>query len=86
MKHSGKYTRKVIVDKYPPEFESKVKQFNDPNGIKYELTLTLPDDTKAFLDFYNTELINQMGESAFFFKSPWIFADGRENHRKKLGK
>lgn len=82
--HSGQYTRKVIVDKYPPAFADKVTQFDDPNGIKYELTLTLPQDLQTFLDYYDTPKDNQGGTAGVFFKSPWLFADGREEHIYRL--
>jgi hypothetical protein len=84
MAQSGQYTRKVIVNKVPPAFASKATLLDDPVGQKWELTLTLPQDVKAFLDYYDTEFDNQAGEGYIFLKSPWIFADGREKRRTYL--
>lgn len=66
--------RKVIVDRYPPEFASKVTKFNDPAGIKYILTLDIPSDINTFLMYYNNEYFKETGNSVVYFKSPWIFA------------
>lgn len=78
--------RKVIVDKIPPGFEHLAKPFNDPNGLKYEISLFKPKDIKAFLDYYNTEFNNQAGESYIWLPSPWWFADGRERRINKRNK
>ncbi len=82
--HSGQYKRKVIVDKYPPAFADKVTEFKDPNGIKYELEMTLPDDLETFLEFYDSTYYKHIGASFSYRKSPWLFADGREKRRKRL--
>jgi len=84
--NTGKSTRKVIVDKVPPAFASKATVFNDPSGKKFELTLTLPEDIKTFLEYYDTEFDNQAGNAFIYLKSPMIFADGREKRRTYIMK
>lgn len=77
-------SRKVIIDKVPEAFKHLAKPFNDPNGLKYEIVFTKPEDVKAFLEAYNTEFDNQSGNAFIWLPSPWWFADGRQRRREKL--
>ena len=74
-------TRKVIVDRFPPEFQNKVTKFNDPAGIKYILSLEIPKDVQTFLSYYNNEYYKETGNSVVYFKSPWIFAGSNTENK-----
>jgi hypothetical protein len=76
--------RKVIIDKVPEAFRHLAKPFNDPNGLKYEIVFTKPEDVKTFLEAFNSEFENQAGESYIWLPSPWWFADGRQRRIENL--
>jgi len=80
-KHSGQYKRKVIVDKVIPSFESKATEIVHENGVMYVVELTLPQDRKLFLDYYNTQEHNQTGNGYIYQRSPFMYADPTENNR-----
>jgi len=79
-KHSGQYTRKVIVDKLIPAFESSAEEIVHENGRKYVVTLVLPRDRDTFLEYYDTQKYNQMGEGFLYQRSPLMYADPTENN------